>query len=182
MIILLYRLKEEGCIMMNKIYLSLGSNIGDTKSNLDRAVELLKEKVNILNISSYYETEPVGYKEQDWFLNIALEGETDLNPDALLKFTQSIENKMKRKKTIRFGPRIIDIDILLYEQLNLQTEDLIIPHPRMHERAFVMVPLYEIAPHLTIGDREIKEIIDELEGEQIYKKDDWDKDDKDGEG
>ncbi|HZK38412.1 MAG TPA: 2-amino-4-hydroxy-6-hydroxymethyldihydropteridine diphosphokinase, partial [Clostridia bacterium] len=102
--------------MMNKIYLSLGSNIGDTKSNLDRAVELLKEKVNILNISSYYETEPVGYKDQDWFLNIALEGETDLNPEALLKFTQSIENKMKRKKTIRFGPRIIDIDILLYEQ------------------------------------------------------------------
>ena len=159
--------------MMNKIYLSLGSNIGDTKSNLDRAVELLKEKVNILNISSYYETEPVGYKDQDWFLNIVLEGETDLNPRGLLKFTQSIENKMKRIKTIRFGPRIIDIDILLYEQIDLRTDDLIIPHPRMHERAFVLVPLYEIAPHLIIGSKRVKEIIDELDGERIYKKDDW---------
>lgn len=158
---------------MNKIYLSLGSNIGDTKSNLDKAVGLLKEKVNVLDQSSYYETEPVGYKDQDWFLNIVLEGETDLDPEEPLRFTQSIESRMKRKKTIRFGPRIIDVDILLYEQVNLQTDNLIIPHPRMCERAFVMVPLYEIAPHLTIKGRKIKKIINELEGEQIYKKDDW---------
>ncbi len=157
---------------MNKIYLSLGSNIGDTKANLDTAMGLLGEKINILNRSSYYETEPVGYKDQDWFLNIVLEGETDLSPEELLKFTQGIESKMKRKKTIRFGPRIIDIDILLYGQLRLQTEDLIIPHPRMCERAFVMVPLYEIAPNLMIEGKKIREIIDELEGEQVYKKDD----------
>lgn len=157
---------------MNKIYLSLGSNIGDTKSNLDRAIELLGEKINILNRSSYYETEPVGYKDQDWFLNIVLEGETGLGPEELLRFTQGIESKMKRKKTIRFGPRIIDIDILLYGQIQLQTEDLIIPHPRMCERAFVMVPLYEIAPDLMIEGKKIKEIIDELEGKQVYKKDD----------
>lgn len=157
---------------MNKIYLSLGSNIGDTKSNLDRAIESLGEKINILNRSSYYETEPVGYKDQDWFLNIVLEGETGLGPEELLRFTQGIECKMKRKKTIRFGPRIIDIDILLYGQIQLQTEDLIIPHPRMCERAFVMVPLYEIAPNLIIEGKNIREIIDELEGEQVYKKDD----------
>lgn len=158
---------------MNKIYLSLGSNIGDTKSNLDRATGLLREKIDILNQSSYYETEPVGYKDQDWFLNIVLEGETGLGPEELLEFTQSIESRMKRKKTIRFGPRIIDIDILLYEQVNLQTDDLIIPHPRMCERAFVIVPLYEIAPHLTIRGEKIKKIVDELEGEQVYKRDDW---------
>ncbi|HZX21011.1 MAG TPA: 2-amino-4-hydroxy-6-hydroxymethyldihydropteridine diphosphokinase [Clostridia bacterium] len=157
---------------MNKIYLSLGSNIGDTKSNLDRAIESLGEKINILNRSSYYETEPVGYKDQDWFLNIVLEGETGLGPQELLRFTQGIESKMKRKKTIRFGPRIIDIDILLYGQIQLQTEDLIIPHPRMFERAFVMVPLYEIAPNLMIEGKKIREIINELEGEQVYKKDD----------
>ena len=157
---------------MNKIYLSLGSNIGDTKSNLDRAIESLGEKINILNRSSYYETEPVGYKDQDWFLNIVLEGETGLGPEELLRFAQGIESKMKRKKTIRFGPRIIDIDILLYGQIQLQTEDLIIPHPRMFERAFVMVPLYEIAPNLMIEGKKIREIINELEGEQVYKKDD----------
>ena len=117
MIILPYRLKEKGILLMNKIYLSLGSNIGDTKSNLDRAMELLGEKIKVLKQSSYYETEPVGYKDQDWFLNIVLKGETALNPEELLKFTQGIESKMKRKKTIRFGPRIIDIDILLYEQI-----------------------------------------------------------------
>ena len=158
---------------MNKIYLSLGSNIGDTKANLDKAVELLKEKIEVLKQSSYYKTEPVGYKAQDWFLNIVLEGETDLGPEELLKFTQGIESKMKRIKTIRFGPRIIDVDILLYGQIQLQTEDLIIHHPRMCERAFVMVPLYEIAPDLMIEGKKIKEIIDELEGEQVYKKDDW---------
>lgn len=157
---------------MNKIYLSLGSNIGDTKANLDTAMGLLGEKINILNCSSYYETEPVGYKDQDWFLNIVLEGETSLGPEELLRFTQGIESKMKRKKTIRFGPRIIDIDILLYGQLRLQTQDLIIPHPRMCERAFVMVPLYEIAPNLMIEGKKIREITDELEGEQVYKKDD----------
>ena len=79
---------------MNKIYLGLGSNIGDTKYNLDKAIELLKEKVNILRQSSYYETEPVGYEDQDWFLNIVIEGETDLTPGELLRVTQAIENKM----------------------------------------------------------------------------------------
>ncbi|WIV13360.1 2-amino-4-hydroxy-6-hydroxymethyldihydropteridine diphosphokinase [Proteiniborus sp. MB09-C3] len=157
---------------MNKIYLGIGGNIGDTKGNLDRAVELLKEKVNISRQSSYYETEPVGYKEQNWFLNIVIEGETDLTPEELLSFTQSIERKMKRVKTIRFGPRIIDVDILLYEQVKLDTKDLIIPHPRMFERAFVMVPLYEIAPSLVIEDIKIEDILNKLEGEEIHKKDD----------
>lgn len=155
---------------MNRIYLGLGSNIGDTRENLDKAVELIKDKVKVLSQSSYYETEPVGYKDQDWFLNVVIEGETNLSPEELLKFTQGIESKMKRVKTIRFGPRVIDVDILLYEQLKLDTKDLIIPHPRMSERAFVMVPLYEIAPNIVIDGRKIEDIVDNLEGEEIHKR------------
>ncbi len=155
---------------MNRIYLGLGSNIGDTRENLDKAVELIKDKVKVLSQSSYYETEPVGYKDQDWFLNVVIEGETNLSPEELLKFTQSIESELKRVKTIRFGPRVIDVDILLYEQLKLDTKDLIIPHPRMSERAFVMVPLYEIAPNIVIDGRKIKDIVEGLEGEEIHKR------------
>lgn len=154
---------------MSKIYLSLGSNIGDTKKNLLDALELLKKKITITKISSFYETEPVGYKDQAWFLNIALEGETPLAPYELLRFTQSIEQKMGRVKLIRFGPRNIDIDILLYENFTSDDETLTVPHPRMTERAFVIEPLYEIAPDITVGNIPLKQIRESLKGEQIRK-------------
>lgn len=157
---------------MKKVYISMGSNIGNKKENLDRAVEILKEKLKITRISSYYETEPVGYKEQDWFINIVLEALTDISPHELLEFCQGIEKEMKRVKTIRFGPRIIDVDILLYEGFESDEEDLTIPHPRMKERAFVMHPLNEIAPELIIGGEPIGEIIKNLKGEQIRKSED----------
>lgn len=157
---------------MKKVYISMGSNIGNKKENLDRAVEILKEKLKITRISSYYETEPVGYKEQDWFINIVLEALTDFSPHKLLEFCQGIEKEMKRVKTIRFGPRIIDVDILLYEGFESDEEDLTIPHPRMKERAFVMHPLNEIAPELIIGGEPIGEIIKNLKGEQIRKSED----------
>jgi 2-amino-4-hydroxy-6-hydroxymethyldihydropteridine diphosphokinase len=152
---------------MHKVYLSLGSNIGDTRSNLDQALLLLKEKIVICKRSSYYKTEPVDFKDQDWFLNRVLEGETDLEPFELLSFTQSIESTMKRVKTRRFGPRLIDIDILLYDGLSIDAEILTIPHPRMRERAFVLVPLLEIAPDLKIGRDSVKKILDGLEVEGI---------------
>lgn len=154
---------------MSKIYLSLGSNIGNTKKNLMEALELLKKKITITKISSFYETEPVGYKDQAWFLNIALAGETSLAPYELLRFTQSIEKEMGRVKLIRFGPRNIDIDILLYENFTSDDETLTVPHPRMTERAFVVEPLYEIAPDITVGDVPLKQIRDSLKGEQIRK-------------
>jgi 2-amino-4-hydroxy-6-hydroxymethyldihydropteridine diphosphokinase len=157
---------------MKKVYISMGSNIGNKKENLDRAVEILKEKLKITRISSYYETEPVGYKEQDWFINIVLEALTDISPHELLEFCQGIEKEMKRVKTIRFGPRIIDVDILLYEGFESDEEELTIPHPRMKERAFVMHPLHEIAPELIIGGESIGEIIKNLKGEQIRKSED----------
>ena len=154
---------------MHKIYLSLGSNIGETRKNLEEAMEALAEKVEITAVSSYYETEPVGYKDQSWFLNIAVAGETVLAPYELLSFTQSIEQGMGRVKLIRFGPRNIDIDILLYDDLILNDEALTIPHPRMTERAFVVEPLYEIAPELRVAGVPLAEILANLQGEQIRK-------------
>ena len=154
---------------MNRVYLGLGSNIGDSKSNIESALLSLDKKVNIINKSSYYQTEPVGYKDQAWFLNMVIEGETNLNPRELLSFTQSIEKDMKRVKTIVNGPRIIDIDILIYDDLKIESEDLIIPHPRMQERAFVMVTIFEIAPELVINNIAVKDIIQNLKGEEIRK-------------
>ncbi len=155
--------------MKNKIFLGLGSNIGDTKTNLNTALNLLQEKVDFLNKSSYYKTEPIGYKNQDWFLNMVIEGETNLSPEALLKFTQSIEAKMKRVKIILNGPRIIDIDILLYNNISISTENLIIPHPRMFKRAFVMVPLYEISPDIIIKGKKIRDIVSNIKEQGIQK-------------
>ena len=157
---------------MHKIYLSLGSNIGDTKKNLEEALENLREHVTITAMSSYYETEPVGYKDQAWFLNLALAGETQLAPYDLLAFTQSIEKGMGRVKLIRFGPRNIDIDILLYDDLAMDDEALTIPHPRMTERAFVVEPLYEIAPDLQISGVPLSQICANLSGEEIRKRSD----------
>ena len=154
---------------MHKVYLSLGSNLGETKTNLQTAMALLEEQVHITRQSSYYETEPVGYEDQPWFLNMVLEGETKLSPFELLAFTQSIEGRMKRIKTMINGPRNIDVDILLYDDENIQSNHLTIPHPRMHQRNFVMVPLYEIAPDLQINGTAIADILKNLQGEAIRK-------------
>ncbi|MEA5096683.1 MAG: 2-amino-4-hydroxy-6-hydroxymethyldihydropteridine diphosphokinase [Sedimentibacter saalensis] len=156
---------------MSKIYLSLGTNLGNKKENLTYAVQLLSEKIDILKTSSFYETEPVGYKDQPWFMNIVVEGTTHLSPEDLLVFTQSIEQAMKRVKTIVNGPRIIDVDILLYESVKINTETLIIPHPRMTERAFVMYPLFEISPDLIIDGKSLKNMMESFKGEEIKRLD-----------
>ena len=155
---------------MSRIFLSLGSNLGDKEGNIGHAIELLSKKVKILKKSSYYETEPVGYKDQPWFLNMVLEGETELPPEEVLSFSKSIESEMKRIKTIVNGPRIIDIDILIYEDEVIETGDLTVPHPRMFVRSFVMVPLLEIAPDLIIRGRDIKDVMGTLKGEKIHKR------------
>ncbi len=156
---------------MPKAYLGLGSNISDTKENIDRAIDMLKghSEIEVKKISSYYETEPVGYDEQDWFLNVVLEIDTTLEPYELLEFCGSIEERLKRRRIIRWGPRTIDVDILLYEGFTSRDEKLTIPHPRMTERAFVMVPLYEIAPNIKINDKNISQILKNLDGEEIRK-------------
>jgi 2-amino-4-hydroxy-6-hydroxymethyldihydropteridine diphosphokinase len=155
---------------MNRVYFSLGSNMGDTEENLREALRLLSEKVCIDKVSPPYETEPVGYKDQSWFLNIAAAGETALSPGALLQFTQGIESRMKRVKTIVNGPRVIDIDILLYNEDVVETESLTLPHPRMLERAFVLAPLCDIAPGLVLDGRTVKDRLGSLEGEAVRRR------------
>ncbi len=132
----------------HSVYLGLGANLGDREANLRRAVDLLSQGVRILRMSPIYETDPVGYLEQPSFLNAVAEGLTAWRPDALLDLAKSIEEQMGRETTVRFGPRPIDIDLLLYDDLLLDTERLTIPHPRLTERAFVLVPLADLAPDL----------------------------------
>ncbi len=155
---------------MSRVYLSLGTNLGDRRENLDTAVRLLREQIQITEISSIYETEPVGYKDQPWFLNIVLAGETTLSPYELLAFTQGIERRMKRVKLFVNGPRIIDVDILLYDNLRLDSETLTLPHPRMLERAFVLAPLANIAPGLILGGKPAAVLADSICGEAVFKR------------
>jgi 2-amino-4-hydroxy-6-hydroxymethyldihydropteridine diphosphokinase len=132
---------------MTEVYLSLGSNVGDREANLAQAVRSIETGgVYDTRLSSLYETEPVGLRDQPWFLNAVCAGQTSLPPLCLLHLLQNIESKMGRVRTVRWGPRCIDVDILLYGDLILDSPRLTIPHPRMAERAFVLVPLVEIAP------------------------------------
>lgn len=131
---------------MHKAYLSLGSNIGDRAANIARAIEeFRKHGVRVTRRSSLYETEPVEFAEQPWFLNSAIEAETGLEPQALMKTALQIEKTMGRERGVPKGPRLIDIDILLYDDMVIRAPELDVPHPRMAERRFVLVPMAEIA-------------------------------------
>ena len=134
--------------MAASVFLALGSNLGDRRANLVQALQRLGQAVAIEALSSVYETPPWGVIEQPAFYNLALRGATALTPGALLAFAKQIEQGMGRQPAERYGPRLIDIDILLYNDLVRNSEALVLPHPRLHERAFVLVPLAEIAPHV----------------------------------
>lgn len=130
-------------------YLSLGSNLGDRERNLRTAIIALAEaKVRVTCVSSLYETEPVDLREQPWFLNCVVQGETQLAALDLLRTLRGIESQMGSKKLVPKGPRLIDLDILLYGDETIGTPELQVPHPRMLQRRFVLVPLAEIAPNL----------------------------------
>src|SRR5437660_7019773 len=129
------------------VYLSLGSNVGDRARNLLAAIdELPHAGVAVKKVSSFYETEPVDLREQPWFLNCAVEAATHFDPMTLLRALREIETKMGSKKLVAKGPRLIDMDILLYGSETIETPELQVPHPRMHLRRFVLVPLAAIAP------------------------------------
>jgi 2-amino-4-hydroxy-6-hydroxymethyldihydropteridine diphosphokinase len=131
---------------MNGIYLSLGSNIGERAENIARAISLLPDcGVRVVGRSSLYETEPVEFLAQGWFLNCVVKVETDLAPGELMRALLDIERSMGRERVAPWGPRIIDMDILLFGSRVVREADLAIPHPRMAERRFVLVPLAEIA-------------------------------------
>jgi 2-amino-4-hydroxy-6-hydroxymethyldihydropteridine diphosphokinase len=131
--------------MKHLVYLGLGSNLGNRLKNLLRAIELLKPEVLPGKVSSIYETAPWGYKEQPEFLNCVVKAKTNLEPLALLEKLKSIESDLGREPSFRYGPRVIDLDILLYDDQVFSSPLLTIPHPRILERAFVLLPLAEIA-------------------------------------
>lgn len=153
---------------MSKAYLSIGSNIGDRLSHLKIAIRALNlsEGITVLSVSSIYETVPVGYTDQADFLNLATEIETELSAHELLVVCQEIEQEFGRVRDVRWGPRTVDLDILLYNNDNIETEDLVVPHPRMHMRAFVLIPLLEIAPTI------VHPVTRELYSEQVAVRDD----------
>ncbi len=133
-----------------RVYLSLGSNLGDRDANLTEALERLAPTVNLEGQSSVYETEPWGFEDQPAFLNQVVSGTTELEPEALLMAVKAIEHSMGRESTFRYGPRLIDIDILVYDQAETRGGALSLPHPRLAQRAFVLIPLAELNPHLEI--------------------------------
>lgn len=141
--------------MNNQSYISLGTNIGDREGFLKKAIQEIgqHEEIIVEQVSSIYETDPVGYLDQDPFLNLVIKISTTLTPLQLLEVTQSIEQNLGRKRELRWGPRTIDLDILLYNQENIEVEHLRIPHPRMFERSFVLIPLKEINPSLKVENK-----------------------------
>ena len=149
-----------------EVYLALGANLGDRMGNLTSAVERLSGKVTIRKLSSVYETEPSYLKEQPMFLNAVLSGMTGLDPFGLLCFVKGIESDMGRQTSFRNAPRTIDIDILFYGDRIIGTPELIIPHPRIAERAFVLVPLAEIAPGVVhpLSHTKVSDMLAEIDG------------------
>jgi 2-amino-4-hydroxy-6-hydroxymethyldihydropteridine diphosphokinase len=163
--------------MGNTAFIALGSNIGNRYDYLTEAIKQLAHhhEIKMVNISSIYETDPVGYEDQDLFLNMVIEVMTSLLAHELLDICLELELTLGRKRKIVWGPRTIDLDILLYNQENIETEKLIIPHPRMLERNFVMIPLSEIKPDIIIPniDKPLEALIKELpnkEGVRLWKR------------
>ena len=154
------------------VYLGLGANLGDRQANLAQAVELLGQRLDIEKVSSIYETEPVGYEEQPPFLNAVCLTRTDIGPLQLLSLVKGIEASMGRVPGFTDGPRLIDIDIILYGDMVMMDPELTIPHPRMAQRAFVLIPLAEIAPGLVhpFSGESVEEMVANVDGIDGVKK------------
>jgi 2-amino-4-hydroxy-6-hydroxymethyldihydropteridine diphosphokinase len=158
------------------VYLALGTNIGEREANLKEAVRMLPPQVKVLSVSRLYETAPAYVLDQSAFLNMALKGQTALSPAALLAYLKQGEKELGRQVTRRYGPRVIDMDIIFYDDLIYETPDLQIPHPRMHERAFVLYPLADVAAEVLHPG--LKQTVSELlaklsDNEGILSVKDW---------
>lgn len=156
---------------LNKAYLGLGSNLGDRQNNLVQALQQMKAQIAVEEVSSFYETEPVGYLDQPRFINAVCRVSTGLSPQELFHFLKRIERRMGRQSAFRNAPRPIDIDILFYDDLIMESPELTIPHPRLAQRAFVLVPLAEIAPTLVhpVSKTTIAELLREVDSSGVRK-------------
>ena len=158
---------------MANAYVGFGSNIDDRLNYITQALQLLLEvdRVSLIQISSLYETEPVGYEEQDWFLNGVIAVETRLLVHQLLALLKTIEGLVGRQHRARWGPREVDLDLLIYDQCCINTPDLTVPHPEMHRRSFVLVPFAEIAPDVLhpIFQQNIRTLLSNLNDEKTVK-------------
>jgi 2-amino-4-hydroxy-6-hydroxymethyldihydropteridine diphosphokinase len=153
------------------VYLGLGSNLGDRQNVIEQAVDLLSAEARIEQVSSIYETAPVGYQRQPSFLNAVAMANTPLDPEEMLRLAKRIEAHLGRTPTFRNGPRVIDIDLLLYNNQIIDTPQLTLPHPRLAERAFVLCPLSELAPdlvHPVIG-RTIASLLNSIDHSDVRK-------------
>lgn len=157
---------------MADVLLGLGSNLGDREENIRKAIMLLQERTEVLAISSIYESEPMYHEDQPWFINCAAKAETELSPREMLSRLKEVERRMGRTNEIRYGPRIIDIDILFYGSQVIGEEGLTIPHPKIPERAFVLIPLAEIEPNFLhpVLRKTISELLAALHTEKVVKK------------
>jgi len=158
--------------MHKQVYLSLGSNVGDRAANLRTAINRVSSLGGVMAVSSFYETEPVEFAAQPWFLNCAVELDTEKMPKQLLAGILDIEREMGRRRVQKKGPRTLDIDILLFGNSIIQTKGLTIPHPAMHERRFVLEPLAEIAPEARhpVIKRTVRELRDALPPGQAVRR------------
>ncbi|WP_245411687.1 2-amino-4-hydroxy-6-hydroxymethyldihydropteridine diphosphokinase [Phyllobacterium leguminum] len=157
---------------MCKAWLGLGGNVGDPVASMGQALRALDERedTRVVAVSSVYRTPPWGKTDQDWFHNACAEVETKLSPVALLDACLDIEKRMKRQRGERWGPRTIDIDVLAFEGVEeLQAPALTLPHPRMTERAFVLVPLAEIAPGIVVDGRTVEEWRSQCDDEGVER-------------
>ena len=156
---------------MAEAFLALGGNVGDVRTTLDRAQDMLVDSVDtrLIAASSHYRTPPWGKEDQPEFVNMCLLIETALSPRALLERMQAAERALGRDRTteVRWGPRTIDIDLLAYDDLQLDEKELTLPHPRMFERAFVLVPLAEIAGERVIGGTRVRDALEKLDTSKI---------------
>lgn len=147
-----------------EIGLGFGSNVGDKVENVRRAIERVFRgpEFSFVAASSIWRTAPWGYLDQDWFANACAVGRTSLSPEEALTFTQSVEEELGREQTFRWGPRVIDVDILYLGEARIASERLIIPHKEMFNRAFVLAPLAEVRPDLTVDGRSVREASDAM--------------------
>ncbi len=154
-------------------YIGLGGNIGDVHANMQTALEMIHadDNIEVLRISSVYKTPPWGIKNQNWFLNACACLKTTLTAHELLQVCLEVEKQLKRVRQVRWGPRTIDLDILVFGDERIEQEDLQIPHPRMHERAFVIQPMMDLAPELTLQGKTISKWLSQIDIEDIKKAD-----------